>query len=813
MNVITDLIIVFSVLCYFVNSGTVMPQGSRQLNGWLPIDEETIRRQYEVMIFEDTTPGTVVFKPPAGVQNLSKSLSDAGDFNHQIQDGNKNQRFQINQTNGDIILAGYLDYNIDQTYELHVIFASFQAARIYHAEDDISYTLFVKIVDVIEWPLVYNESCETESREQSDWPALFRVYLGKEKFPADKLVYTRVDEPPLSYIEGDLNNDQCHLRAFSEVKDRHLPIQSAADILLLCSNHIIPNVRILRHYSKEDFPSDAIVSPYWFRQKASHGHYSLFQIDIYNIETRKQPFVSNCSLHLQNHLMFAKEVYAYILGCPSGKYGFKCEKECICQNGASCHVFNGACKCTTGWYGSACDIPRPSIVLSSKDEAASYGGTLQLICETDNIKSVNMPSISWFLNGQELVDEKNTLYAIIGEERYTSYSQLLIHNVSDEWAGVYTCQVQDINGKIYTDSSTIDVKCFYNTFGSACQSPCNCMPETSISCDRYRGCICKESWNGTHCQIDNIKPTIQMCPLNITQYVDRGKDFATVTWNKPESFDNSDHLNFTGTHRPNDKFRIGRTLVTYTAVDGSNNMATCTFYIHVVAKPIDVGKVGGAAISIFIILVPLFIYIGYKYRLKIYLAFSLPIEEYDDDDEKECDAFVTYSSKDEEFVDTVLTDLERDNRYRLCLHQRDFQGGRSIFYNIEEALNKSRCTILVLSPAFIESKWCQFETMSAMRRLVDSGQRLIPIMKEDVMHLELPLLMKRILDSVTYIKWTQNGTAKQKEKFWNELSSAIRRRTKHPEGRLRRIMIAFHQRILDCVAFRYRRLNNHEDVA
>ncbi|XP_070533226.1 uncharacterized protein [Ptychodera flava] len=689
MNVITHLIIVSSLLFYFVNSGTVTSQGSRQLNGWLPIDEETIRRQYEVMIFEDTTPGTVVFKPPAGVQNLSKSLSDAGDFNHQIQDGNKNQRFQINQTNGDIILAGYLDYNIDQTYELHVIFASFQ----------------------------------------------------------------------------------------------------------------------------EDFPSDAIVSPYWFRQKASHGHYSLFQIDIYNIETRKQPFVSNCSLHLQNHLMFAKEVYAYILGCPSGKYGFKCEKECICQNGASCHVFNGACKCTTGWYGSACDIPRPSIVLSSKDEAASYGGTLQLICETDNIKSVNMPSISWFLNGQELVDEKNTLYAIIGEERYTSYSQLLIHNVSDEWAGVYTCQVQDINGKIYTDSSTIDVKCFYNTFGSACQSPCNCMPETSISCDRYRGCICKESWNGTHCQIDNIKPTIQMCPLNITQYVDRGKDFATVTWNKPESFDNSDHLNFTGTHRPNDKFRIGRTLVTYTAVDGSNNMATCTFYIHVVAKPIDVGKVGGAAISIFIILVPLFIYIGYKYRLKIYLAFSLPIEEYDDDDEKECDAFVTYSSKDEEFVDTVLTDLERDNRYRLCLHQRDFQGGRSIFYNIEEALNKSRCTILVLSPAFIESKWCQFETMSAMRRLVDSGQRLIPIMKEDVMHLELPLLMKRILDSVTYIKWTQNGTAKQKEKFWNELSSAIRRRTKHPEGRLRRIMIAFHQRILDCVAFRYRRLNNHEDVA
>ncbi|XP_070533228.1 uncharacterized protein [Ptychodera flava] len=676
MNVITDLIIVSSLLCYFVNSGTVTSQGSRQLNGWLTIDKETVSRQYEVMIFEDTTPGTVVFKPPAGVQNLSKSLSDAGDLNHQIQDGNKNQRFRINQTNGDIILAGYLDYNIDQTYELRVTLASLPAVRIYHAEDDISYTLFVKIVDVIEWPLVYNESCETESREQSDWPAFSRLYLGKEKFPADELVHTRVDDPPLSYIEGDLDNDQCHLRAFFEAKDSYFPFQSVADVSLRCSNHPIKKVRILRHYNEEDFPSDAIVSPYWFRQEARKGHYSLLQLDIYNIETRKQPFIGNCSIHLQNHLILAEEVYGYILGCPSGKYGFKCEKECICQNGASCHVFNGACKCSTGWYGPACDIPRPSIVLSPKHEAASFGGIANLLCETDNIKSVNASSITWFLNGQECVLEKHYDFVIIGEGRYRS--KLEIVSVSDASAGVYTCQVQDIDGKIYRDSSTVDVKCLYNTYGFACQSPCNCLPDTSISCDRYRGCICKEGWNGTHCQIDNIKPTIQSCPFNITQYVDQGKDFASVTWNKPESFDNSDHLNFTCTHRPEDRFRIGRTLVTYTAVDGSNNMATCTFYVHVLAKPIDVRKIGGIIIPFFIILVPLFIYIGYKYRLKIYLAFSLPIEEYDDDDEKECDAFVTYSSRDEEFVDTVLTDLERDNRYKLCLHQRDFQGGRML---------------------------------------------------------------------------------------------------------------------------------------
>ncbi|XP_006814469.1 uncharacterized protein LOC102803222, partial [Saccoglossus kowalevskii] len=45
-----------------------------------------------------------------------------------------------------------------------------------------------------------------------------------------------------------------------------------------------------------------------------------------------------------------------VLGCPEGKFGGNCQYECYCQNGATCHIFNGACKCTTGWKGIACDI-------------------------------------------------------------------------------------------------------------------------------------------------------------------------------------------------------------------------------------------------------------------------------------------------------------------------------------------------------------------------------------------------------------------------------------------------------------------------
>ncbi|XP_070579559.1 uncharacterized protein [Ptychodera flava] len=726
INMMTNVKIVLGFLYLVANSAVVISQDHGELNDSLSTDENFDEGQYKIMIFEDTKPGTVVFSPKASVKNQHVHLSDAGDAKYQIQDGNEYGRFRIVQTSGDIILAGYLDYNIDHTYELYI--SSFPTVNISQGKGNTSYTLVVIVVDVAKWPPVYNKTCETRPHEHTDWA---------------------------------------------------------------------------------NFPSDAIVSPYWFRQKARKGHYSLLQADIDNIDTSKQFFVSTCSLYFQNEQVIAKELDIRVLGCPSGMYGFKCDKMCICQNGASCHVFNGACQCPTGWFGPACDMRKPSIVVSPKREVANYGSIVMLLCEIENIKTDNKSAITWYFNGHK-VDESDGSTIILGEQRYTSYSQLQIKSMVDVLAGYYTCQVQDVHGNVYIDSSEVNVKCFDGTYGRTCQSSCSCHPQTSISCDRYLGCICKYGWNGTHCQIDDIQPSINSCPSDITQYVDRDTDFATVIWIEPESFDNSENLTITSSHQPMDTFGIGITLVTYTAVDGSNNMASCEFNVHVLAKPIDGRKVGGLAVFVFIILVPVFVYIGYKYRLKIYLAFSLPVEEYDDN-EKECDAFVTYSSRDEDFVDDVLTDLERDDRYRLFLHQRDFKGGLSIFHNIEEALDNSRCTILVLSPAFIESKWCQFETMAAMRKLVDNGQRLIPIMKEDVMHLELPPLMKRILDSVTCIKWTQNGTEKQKNKFWNELESAVRKRRKHPDrGYARRIMIALRRRMLFCDKFRYNKLNNHE---
>ncbi|XP_078579675.1 uncharacterized protein LOC144863905 [Branchiostoma floridae x Branchiostoma japonicum] len=49
----------------------------------------------------------------------------------------------------------------------------------------------------------------------------------------------------------------------------------------------------------------------------------------------------------------------YPIGCPKGKYGGECEYNCSCPHNATCHTFNGACKCPDGWEGNFCENKIP----------------------------------------------------------------------------------------------------------------------------------------------------------------------------------------------------------------------------------------------------------------------------------------------------------------------------------------------------------------------------------------------------------------------------------------------------------------------
>jgi hypothetical protein len=87
------------------------------------------------------------------------------------------------------------------------------------------------------------------------------------------------------------------------------------------------------------------------------------------------------------------------------------------------------------------------------------------------------------------------------------------------------------------------------------------------------------------------------------------------------------------------------------------------------------------------------------------------------------DAFLSYASADEVWVLQQLVEkLEKEENFRLCLHERDFQIGRPIADNIVFSLDQSSCCILVLTEKFTESYWCNFEAHVAHHMLQEQGR-------------------------------------------------------------------------------------------
>ena len=144
------------------------------------------------------------------------------------------------------------------------------------------------------------------------------------------------------------------------------------------------------------------------------------------------------------------------------------------------------------------------------------------------------------------------------------------------------------------------------------------------------------------------------------------------------------------------------------------------------------------------------------------------------------DAFVAYHRDDYVWVRDELyekLDQKEDgtndpDRFRLCIHDRDFTPGTSIEDNIVRAIENSRKTIIVLSAGFLTSEWCDFELHMARMESFDKGRNLIIVvmlecLPADKMSKSLRMLIKRN----TYIEWFEDPV--NKSNFWEKLRSAL----------------------------------------
>ena len=181
----------------------------------------------------------------------------------------------------------------------------------------------------------------------------------------------------------------------------------------------------------------------------------------------------------------------------------------------------------------------------------------------------------------------------------------------------------------------------------------------------------------------------------------------------------------------------------------------------------------GLAVTVILVVILLTVIYRYRGYIKVWLYARFDFHPWDkvqeNPQEMDYDAFVSFSRKDANWVfDTLMPHLEAPQcGFHLCVHDRDFVPGATINKNITTAIKYSRRAILVLTPDFIKSKWCDFELQAAHQRaLEDRSNFLIVVVLMEVDDRDLDEALKLYMKTNTYVaaddKW-----------FWQKMLYAM----------------------------------------
>jgi len=95
------------------------------------------------------------------------------------------------------------------------------------------------------------------------------------------------------------------------------------------------------------------------------------------------------------------------------------------------------------------------------------------------------------------------------------------------------------------------------------------------------------------------------------------------------------------------------------------------------------------------------------------------------------DFFISYTGADTAWAEWIAWTLERDGGYTVCFQLWDFVPGTNYLLKMQEAAARSKHTIAVLSPAYLEANFTGSEWASAfVRDPKGIHRRLIPVMVE-----------------------------------------------------------------------------------
>ncbi|XP_070552741.1 uncharacterized protein [Ptychodera flava] len=321
--------------------------------------------------YGSNTTGTIITKIEGGMppilQNISVTIQEDADVksiiyedpyqrrnaeNFAFAEGNTDGFFGINTYNGSIYLAKYLDYNDSNIYNLLV-----SAKVVIHGvrRECQVFNIEVIVIDVTGWPPYFNETCAWPVRKDDGYPLPFTFYSSYGDF---RNVYAPSNPKHVnSYTVLDLNNDRCEMNVYFS-RNKAMYQKNGID----CNSNVFirktsdpPNAVKKFFYQCRCYENPVDVPANIAKTIVERGKTVSLKFFALTVAYEYVSLALENMLELSwNELTLTGQAKA--LGCPAGKYGGFCQYNCICQNGAICHTFNGACKCRKGWKGLACDI-------------------------------------------------------------------------------------------------------------------------------------------------------------------------------------------------------------------------------------------------------------------------------------------------------------------------------------------------------------------------------------------------------------------------------------------------------------------------
>lgn len=138
------------------------------------------------------------------------------------------------------------------------------------------------------------------------------------------------------------------------------------------------------------------------------------------------------------------------------------------------------------------------------------------------------------------------------------------------------------------------------------------------------------------------------------------------------------------------------------------------------------------------------------------------------------DAFVSYNASDTPWVISTLIPAleEQEPRFKLCIHERDFEVGRLITDNILDAIEVSRKVILLLSESFLTSEWCLFELHMAQHKLFDETRDVLVLVKlKDINKKFYTKNLKYLEKTRPCLSWTESPVGQKL--FWDKMRKIL----------------------------------------